>query len=237
MSSEDSLLDVGDIAAGEPVARQRVRTIIEVPKADEFILDLIETLDLRFDEMMVGGVERNKTEGVNERPFCNLGKVAGGILGALRLNGWERDRIVELVVQKSEKRLPLDLIQRVVDKQAELLTYVNTRVLPSNLDNVEIYGYTYQVGDGLPELSFIEFSDGYGDFEGLYGLWAMRKDSRDQWEEIASDLEGRGVERVGDICLNMTTSHILMEEGFVEAFTETFPGSSPYCIDINAYVD
>lgn len=236
MLSEDSLLDVGDIAADESVARQRVCSVIEFPSTDEFIMDMIGIIDPRLDEMMNGGLKKRTEEGVNDKPFCDLGKVAGGILGSIRLSGWTRDKMVEYVVQKSEQRLPPELVQRVVDTNENLLTYVNTRMLPSYLEEIEIYGYTYRIGDGLPELSYLQVCDGYGDFEGLYGLWAMRKDSRAQWEDIAGDLEGRGVERVGSVCVNLASSHVLMEEGFVEAFKETFPDSSPFGITEGMYV-
>lgn len=226
-------------SAVENVEKQRVHNVIDFPTTDEFILHLIETLDPRFDaaEWLYEYLPSNMGARPNNKPFCDLWKVAGGILGALALNGWSRNRIVWFVVNKSEERLPLDLVRRVVDANDDLLTYVNSHTLSMCIEEIEIYGYTYQLGGGDPELSYIQVCDGYGDVEGLFALARVEDDSRKQWKWIAEDLKRRGIDRLESVCINMASSHVLKEEGFVEAFKKTFPGSSLFGVDIGAYTD
>ena len=222
-------------AAVENVEKQRVRNVTELPSVDEFILTLIATLDPLLEDVLED-LHPLKSDGWEYDPSIDLVRVAGGILGAMRLNDWSYEEIVKYVVQHSGGRLPHDILERTVDRNEELLTFVKSRPLPDVLPSVEIYGETFRLGDGLPDLSFIWISNGWTDRDGLYGMWRVEQNSRDQWDSIMKELKERGVENVESICLNLPYSHILEEEGFVEAVLEHFSGAEPFAVTEGMYV-
>lgn len=222
----------------EPIAntaKQRVHTTHPIQGPDEIVTSILAILDPKHDLLI--GPDGFNPEKAGGEPFDDLSSEAGGLFGAARMNMWSREQLFEYLTLRVGGRLPQDIILRAIQRHDAVLSFVNNRPLPGFLANVEIYGQSYQVSDGKPEISIVELSDGWGDLQGLFGLWPVVEDSRSQWYKIMSTLKRRGVEQIRVICLNLPQSHALVEAGFVEAVMSHFPNAEPLAVTQGMYVD